>query len=65
MTLWEQGLIYRGLRLINWSPGLQTAVSDLEVEREEEDGFLYFFHYPLEGGGQHPGRDHPPRNHPR
>ncbi len=51
VTLWEQGLIYRGPRLINWSPGLQTAVSDLEVERAEEEGHLYFFTYPLEGGG--------------
>ena len=50
VTLWEQGLIYRGPRLINWSPGLQTAVSDLEVEREEEDGYLYYFTYPMEGG---------------
>ena len=54
VTLWEQGLIYRGLRLINWSPGLQTAVSDLEVEREEEEGFLYYFNYPVEGGGEIP-----------
>ncbi len=54
VTLWEQGLIYRGVRLINWSPGLQTAVSDLEVEREEEDGFLYYFNYPVEGGGEIP-----------
>ncbi|MCZ7538703.1 MAG: valine--tRNA ligase [Anaerolineae bacterium] len=54
VTLWEQGLIYRGLRLINWSPGLQTAVSDLEVEREEEQGHLYYFNYPLEGGGSIP-----------
>jgi len=51
VTLWEQGLIYRGPRLINWSPGLQTAVSDLEVEREEEAGHLYYFTYPVEGGG--------------
>jgi len=51
IRLWEQGLIYRGPRLVNWSPGLQTAVSDLEVEREEEDGKLYFFQYPLENGG--------------
>jgi valyl-tRNA synthetase len=50
ITLWDQGLIYRGPRLVNWSPGLQTAVSDLEVEREEENGKLYFFNYPLEGG---------------
>ncbi|MDX2160559.1 MAG: valine--tRNA ligase [bacterium] len=50
VRLWEQGLIYRGTRLVNWSPGLQTAVSDLEVEREEENGKLYFFKYPVEGG---------------
>ncbi len=51
ITLYEQGLIYRGPRLVNWSPGLKTAVSDLEVEREEEQGKLYFFKYPLEEGG--------------
>ena len=51
ITLYEQGLIYRGPRLVNWSPGLQTAVSDLEVEREEEPGKLYYFKYPLEDGG--------------
>jgi valyl-tRNA synthetase len=50
IRLYEQGLIYRGPRLVNWSPGLQTAVSDLEVEREEEAGKLYFFKYPAEGG---------------
>ncbi|MBZ0286942.1 MAG: valine--tRNA ligase [Anaerolineae bacterium] len=50
VKLYEQGLIYRGPRLVNWSPGLQTAVSDLEVEREEEQGKLYFFKYPVEGG---------------
>ncbi len=50
IRLYEQGLIYRGTRLINWSPGLRTAVSDLEVEREEENGKLYFFNYPTESG---------------
>lgn len=50
IRLYEQGLIYRGPRLVNWSPGLRTAVSDLEVEREEETGKLYFFNYPIEGG---------------
>jgi valyl-tRNA synthetase len=50
ITLWDQGLLYRGPRLINWSPGLQTAVSDVEVERSEEQGTLYFFKYPIEGG---------------
>jgi valyl-tRNA synthetase len=49
LKLYEQGLIYRGPRLVNWSPGLQTAVSDLEVEREEESGKLYYFNYPVEG----------------
>jgi valyl-tRNA synthetase len=49
IQLYEQGLIYRGPRLVNWSPGLQTAVSDLEVEREEEQGKLYYFKYPVEG----------------
>jgi valyl-tRNA synthetase len=44
---YEQGMIYRGTYMINWSPGLQTAVSDLEVEREEEEGTLYYFNYPL------------------
>ena len=50
ITLWEQGLIYRGPRLVNWSPGLQTAVSDLEVETSEEEVTLYYFNYPVEGG---------------
>jgi valyl-tRNA synthetase len=54
VTLYEQGLIYRGPRLVNWSPGLQTAVSDLEVEREEEMGRLYYFSYPVEGGDSLP-----------
>lgn len=50
LTLWDQGLIYRGPRLVNWSPGLQTAVSDLEVETADEEATLYFFNYPIEGG---------------
>jgi valyl-tRNA synthetase len=50
VTLYEQGLIYRGPRLINWSPGLQTAVSDLEVEYAEEPGFFYHFKYMLADG---------------
>ncbi|MFA5874677.1 MAG: valine--tRNA ligase, partial [Anaerolineales bacterium] len=45
-----KGLIYRGPRLINWSPGLKTAVSDLEVEYAEEPGKLYYFKYMLVGG---------------
>jgi valyl-tRNA synthetase len=49
VRLYEKGLIYRGEYLINWSPGLQTAVSDLEVEYSEEEGTLYYFKYPLAG----------------
>jgi valyl-tRNA synthetase len=49
ITLYDQGLIYRGPRLVNWSPGLQTAVSDLEVERDEEQGKLYYFNYRVDG----------------
>jgi valyl-tRNA synthetase len=49
VTLWEQGLVYRGARLINWSPGLQTAVSDLEVEYSEEAARLYYFKYQIAG----------------
>ncbi len=45
--LYEKGLIYRGPRLINWSPTLQTAVSDLEVEHTEEQGNLFYFKYQL------------------
>lgn len=47
VSLYEKGLIYRGPRLINWSPGLKTAVSDLEVEYSEEPGKLYYFKYML------------------
>jgi valyl-tRNA synthetase len=47
VRLYEKGLIYRGPRLINWSPGLKTAVSDLEVEYVEEPGTLYYFKYML------------------
>jgi valyl-tRNA synthetase len=49
--LYEKGLIYRGPRLINWSPGLKTAVSDLEVEYSEEDATLYYFKYMVANGG--------------
>ncbi len=50
VKLYEQGLIYRGKRLVNWDPELKTAVSDLEVESEEEDGFLWHINYPLQDG---------------
>jgi len=50
VRLYEKGLIYRGYRMINWAPGLQTAVSDLEVEYSEELGRLYYFKYMLSDG---------------
>ena len=50
VRLYEQGLIYRGKRLVNWDPVLQSAVSDLEVESEEEEGFLWHIAYPLADG---------------
>ncbi len=46
VQLYEQGLIYRGQRLVNWDPTLQTAVSDLEVESQEEDGRIWEIRYP-------------------
>ena len=53
VTLYEQGLIYRGKRLVNWDPVLMTAVSDLEVASEEENGFLWHIQYPLADGSGH------------
>ncbi|CAE6728905.1 valine--tRNA ligase [Candidatus Nitrotoga fabula] len=50
VRLYEQGLIYRGKRLVNWDPVLGTAVSDLEVVSQEEDGFMWHISYPLEIG---------------
>lgn len=59
VRLHEEGLIYRGKRLVNWDPVLQTAVSDLEVVSEEEDGHLWSIRYPLAGGAtyEHVERD--------
>jgi len=50
VTLHKQGLIYRDKRLVNWDPQFQTAISDLEVEQREVDGFYWHFAYPLEDG---------------
>ncbi len=47
VRLFNEGLIYRGKRLVNWDPKLHTAVSDLEVVQEEEDGFMWHIRYPL------------------
>lgn len=53
VRLHEQGLIYRGKRLVNWDPVLQTAISDLEVVSEEENGKLWHIRYPLTDGSGH------------
>ncbi len=53
VRLYEDGLIYRGKRLTNWDPVLRTAVSDLEVISEEEDGHLWHMRYPLSDGSGH------------
>ena len=50
VKLHEEGLIYRGKRLVNWDPVLHTAVSDLEVLNEEEDGYMWHMRYPLADG---------------
>ena len=53
IRLYREGLIYRGKRLVNWDPVLHTAISDLEVIQEEEQGHLWHFKYPLAGGEGH------------
>ncbi len=50
VRLYEEGLIYRGKRLVSWDPVLRSAVSDLEVESQEEDGFMWHIRYPLADG---------------
>ena len=50
VELYDQGLIYRGKRLVNWDPKLHTAISDLEVQSEEEKGSFWHFRYPLADG---------------
>lgn len=52
VKLYEEGLIYRGKRLVNWDPKLQSAVSDLEVESEEADGHLWEIRYPGAAGSE-------------
>lgn len=53
VRLYEEGLIYRGKRLVNWDPKLHTAVSDLEVLNEEESGHMWYMRYPLSNGQGH------------
>jgi len=50
INLYDEGLIYRGKRLVNWDPQLETSLSDLEVESEEENGHMWHFRYPLADG---------------
>lgn len=50
VTLYKEGLIYRGKRLVNWDPKFETAISDLEVENKEVEGHMWHFKYPLAGG---------------
>ncbi len=53
VELYEKGLIYRGNRLVNWDPVLQTAVSDDEVENEPKQGNFWHFRYPISGTSEH------------
>ena len=57
VKLYKQGLIYRGKRLVNWDPILKSAVSDLEVESTEEDGFMWHIRYPLADANGQPLAD--------
>ncbi len=52
VDLYNQGLIYKDKRLVNWDPKLQTAISDLEVVPVETKGHLWYFKYPIEGAGE-------------
>ena len=53
VSLYKKGLIYRGTYLVNWSPGLKTAVSDVEVEYSDEQGTLYYFKYLVKGSDEY------------
>lgn len=58
VELYNQGLLYRDKRLVNWDPGLKTAISDLEVETREINGKFWHFKYPLEDGPDANGNAH-------
>jgi valyl-tRNA synthetase len=53
VSLYDEGLIYRGKRLVNWDPVLLTALSDLEVQNEETEGSIWHLRYPLSDGSGH------------
>ena len=61
VSLYEEGLIYRGKRLVNWDPVLLSAVSDLEVENEERDGTMWHILYPFSDGPQPDANGQPMR----
>ena len=66
VDLYDRGLLYRDKRLVNWDPGLKTAISDLEVETNEVASKFWHFQYPLEdGSGAIHGRHHPARDDAR
>src|SRR5215472_2205299 len=50
-TLYDEGLIYRGPRIVNWCPRDRSAISDEEIDWREHDDILYHIRYPVEGGG--------------
>ena len=59
IRLYDEDIIYRGNRLVNWDPKLHTAISDLEVVSEEENGYFWYFRYPLANGEKTAdGKDH-------
>ena len=49
VRLYEEGMIYRGNRIVNWCPNDQTVLSDLEVQKEPQAGKLYYLQYPVKG----------------
>jgi len=53
VRLYDEGLIYRGHRMVNWCTGCKTSISDIEVDHEDEDGTLWYIDYPLEDGTGH------------
>ena len=66
MGLYQRGLIYKGSYLVNWSVGVQSAISDDEVVFREARGFLYHLRYPLADGSAYLQlATHPPRDHAR
>ena len=64
VDLYNKGKIYRGVRMVNWDPAAQTALSDEEVVYRESQGKLYYLRYRLEGTDRYRDRrDDTPRNH--